>query len=75
MNYVGSNDPTLGNSLFGAVKLVKEADTDENKYSWYGIGFDVKGNFLSSTGGFSKNVITFRVDMSSAVQKKKHFHS
>ena len=33
MNYVGSNDPTLGNSLFGAVKLVKEADTDENKYS------------------------------------------
>ena len=40
-NYVSSSDPTLRNSLFGAVKLVKNADIDIYKYSGYGIGFDI----------------------------------
>ena len=36
---VDSSDPTLGNSLFGAVKLLKTANTDNYKY--YGYGLDL----------------------------------
>ena len=50
-----SVDFTLGNSLFGAVKLTKNADFDKYKYSGYGIGFDAHGNFsLSGGSGFGK---------------------
>ena len=31
---------TLENCLFGAVRLIKNADIDKYKYSGYGIGFD-----------------------------------
>ena len=34
-NYVDSSDPTLGNSLFGAVKLVKYADIEKYNWIWY----------------------------------------
>ena len=37
---------TLKNSLFGAVKITKNADISKYKYSGYGIGFDSKGSFL-----------------------------
>ena len=66
-NYVDNSDPTLGNSLFGAVKLVKNADIEKYKHSGYGIGFDMKGTFSFPTGGFGKNAITFGADMSSFV--------
>ena len=66
-NYVGSSDPILANSLFGAVELVKNADIDKYKYSGYGIGFDVKGTFSFPAGGFAKNCIIFCVDMSFCV--------
>ena len=33
-------DFTLGNCLFGALKLTKNADPDKYKYTSYGIGFD-----------------------------------
>ena len=36
---------TLGNCLFGAVKLTKNDDIDKYRYSGYGIGFDSKGSF------------------------------
>ena len=39
MEILDISDPTLGNSLFGAVKSVKNADIDKYKYSGYGIGF------------------------------------
>ena len=62
-NYVYSSDPTLGNSLFGAVKLVKKkkknADIDKYKYSGYGIGFDVKETFEFPDLAFGRNVIIF----------------
>ena len=58
--------PTLENSLFGAVKFVKNADIDKYKYSGYGIGFDRRGTF-STANGFGKNVIIFGVDMSFSV--------
>ena len=45
-----SDDPTLGNSLFGAAKLLKNADIDKYKYSGYGIGFDASGNFSMPDG-------------------------
>ena len=70
-NYAGSSNPTLGNSLFGAVELIKNADIDKYKYSGYGIGFDLKGNFSFPAVGFGKTVIIFVVDMSSSV----HFYS
>ena len=35
-----NTDFTLGNCLFGSVKLTKNADLDKYKYSGYGIGFD-----------------------------------
>ena len=50
-------DFTLGNSLFGAVKL---ADLDKYKYFGYGIGFDMSGSFsLFHGSGFDKNVVIF----------------
>ena len=58
--------PTIENSLFGAVKFVKNAYIDKFKYSVYGIGFDRHGTF-SIGNGFGKNVITFGANMSSFV--------
>ena len=72
--YVGSGDPTLGNSLFGAVKLVKNVEIYKCKYSGYGIGFDMKGTFSFPTGEFGKNLIIFEADMGSSLHvdsKKK----
>ena len=59
--------PTSENCLFGAVKLTKNADIDNYKYSGYGIGFNRRGTFSFPSGGFSCNVIMFGVDMSSFV--------
>ena len=53
--------------MFGAVKLVKNADIDKCKYSGYGIGFDARGTFLFPDGSFAQNVIVFGADMSSSV--------
>ena len=73
-NYLDTSDPTLGNSFFGAVKLLKNAAIDKCKFSGYDIGFDMKGTFSLLTVGFGKDVIIFGVDMSSSVHvdnKKK----
>ena len=45
--------PVLENSLFSAVKLIKNTDIDKYKYSGYGIGFDKRGT-LSVPGGFAE---------------------
>ena len=69
-----SDDPTLKNSLFGAVRLTKNADMNKYQYSGYGIGFDGKSSFSYPSGGFGQNVIIFGVDMSSSAHfdnKKK----
>ena len=55
-NYVNSSDPTLGNSLFGAVKLIKNADIDKYNCSGYGIGFDMEGTFSFPTSGFGSSL-------------------
>ena len=54
---------TLRNVLFGAVRLVRNADISKYKYSRYGIGFDNHGTLSMPGGGFSKNFVTFGVDM------------
>ena len=58
---------TLGNCLFGSVKLTENADLDKYKYTGYGIGFDSRSEFLFTDGSYGKNVIIFGADMSSFV--------
>ena len=65
------NDPTLKNCLFGAVTLIKTADTDKYGYSGYGIGFDRKSSFHFQVVDSGK---IFGVGLSSSAQidnKKK----
>ena len=45
-----NTDFTLGNCLFGSVKLTKNADPDKFKYTAYGIGFDFRSGFLFTDG-------------------------
>ena len=69
-----NDDLTLKNSLFGAVRLTKNADIDKYQYSGYGIGFHRRGSFSFPGGRFGRNVVIFGVDMSSSVHvdnKKK----
>ena len=66
--------PVLENSLFGAVKLVKNADIGKYKYSGYGILFDRCGSFSVPSGGFGQNVIIFGVGMSSFIHADKVLH-
>ena len=68
------DDPTLKNYLFGTITLTKNADID--KYSGYGIGFDIKTSFSFPGSGSGQNVLIFGADMSSSVHvdnKKKTF--
>ena len=51
--------------MFGAVKLTKDVNVDQYKYSGYGIGFDKKGSY-SIGDEVGRNAIIFRVDMSSS---------
>ena len=60
------SDPTLENCLFGAVTLTKHVNIDRYGYSGYGIGFDRKGSFSFSGGGYGQNVLIFGEDMSSS---------
>ena len=55
------NKFTLGDWLFGAVKLTKNADPDKYGYSDYGIGFEAGSNF-SINGECGKNVAICCVD-------------
>ena len=68
------NDPTIKNSLFGAVTLTKNADNDGYGYSVYGIVFHGRGSFSFPGIGLGRNVITFGVNMGSSTKidnKKK----
>ena len=56
----------MENCLFGEVKLTKNIDIDESRYSGYGIEFDRKKKF-SVTNGSGRDCIICGVDMSSSV--------
>ena len=62
-----NTDFTLGNCLFGSVKLTKNADPDKYKYAGYSIGFDSRSEFLFTDGNYGKNVIIFGADIISSV--------
>ena len=70
-----NDDPTLKNSLFGAVTLIKNTDIDKYWYSGYWIGFDKRSSFSFSGGGFGSDVIIFGVYISSSphVNNKKKY--
>ena len=59
-----NTDFTLGNCLFGSVKLTKNSDLDKYKYSGYSIGFDSCSEFLLPDSTMGKNVIIFGADIS-----------
>ena len=61
------DDPTLKNSLLGAVNLTKSADIDKYRYFGNETGFDSKGSFSFLGEVFGPNIIFFEVDMSSSV--------
>ena len=63
-----SDYPTRENSLFGALKLTKNADINKYGYYGYGIGFGRHGSFSFPGTGFGRNVIIFGVDMSSSTK-------
>ena len=63
-----SNYLTLENCLFGAVSLTKNADINKYKYSGCGIGFDRRGFYPHPSGGTGRNLIIFRIDMSSSTK-------
>ena len=48
-------DFTLGNCLFGSVKLTRNADPDKYKYSSYDTGFDSRSQFSFTYGNMEKN--------------------
>ena len=61
------DDFTLRNALFGAVKLVKNANTDKHEYSGYGKRCANHGTFPILIGsGFGKITIVSGADMSSS---------
>ena len=64
-----SSDFTLKDYLYGGVTLAKNTDPDKYVCSGYGNGFNLHSEFLLPDGIVGKNVITFRADMSSFVQK------
>ena len=67
-----SDYSTLGNCLFRAVTLAKNADVDQYNYSGCEIRFDWHGLFSHPSGGTGRNVIIFKVDCSSSkIDNKK----
>ena len=58
---------TVQNALFGAMKVIKNADTSKYKYKGYGICFDEGGSFSKGNISNGKNVLIFGVDESSLV--------
>ena len=47
-------DFTLGNCLFGSVKLTKNSDLGKYKCTSYGTGFDTHSEFLFTDGSYGK---------------------
>ena len=69
-----NTDYAIQNSLFGAMKITKNANYSKNNYTGYGLCFDEGGEFGQTVkqGNFNRttnarNVIIFGVDMSSSI--------
>ena len=64
---INSPDFTVQNGLFGGIKIIKDVNISNYKYSGYGICFDGKGKFSIGNITNGKNVIIFGVDTSSSI--------
>ena len=62
-----NTDFTLGNCLFGSVKLTETSDLNKYKDSGHGIGFDSCLKLSFTYRCFVKNVIIFGADMSASM--------
>ena len=62
-----NTDFTLNDCLVGSVKLTKNSDLDNYKYSGYSIEFDSRSFSSLSENTMGRNVIIFGADMSSSV--------
>ena len=62
-----NTDFTIGNCLFGALKLNRSDDPDKYRYSSYGIGFDKYSQFSWTDDSWDKNVVIFGVGNSYSV--------
>ena len=60
---------TVQNALFGAMQVIKNADTSKYKYRGCGICFDEGGSFSKGNISNGKNVLIFGVDESSLVHQ------
>ena len=60
---------TIQNALFGAMHVIKNADTSKYKYIGYGICFDEGGSFSKENISNGKSVLIFGVDESSLVHQ------
>ena len=58
---------TIQNALFGAIKIIKNADTSKYNYKGYHICFDEGGTFLKGNINNGTNVVIFGVHESSLV--------
>ena len=73
---MNNDDPTVRNTLFGAVRLTESADFNRYGYSDYRIGFDGRGSFSFPGGGFDIDVTILGIDMSYSIHvdnKKRIF--
>ena len=64
--------------LFESVKLAKNANSDKQLCSGFGIGFNLRLEFSLPDGSVGKNIIIFGVDMNLSLHidnKKKYLRS
>ena len=66
-SHTANIDFTLRDCLFEAVKITKDKDLENYKYSGYGIGFDSRGTFSHSDGNNASNVIIFGANLSKSI--------
>ena len=66
-DFTFENFGDLGNSLFGAVKLRKNADKDKYDYSSYDVGFEARSTLTLLCGGSGKKTVIYFVSNSSLV--------
>ena len=64
--HTASTDSPIKSGFFGAIKLIKNCDKDENQYSGYGISFDSRVIFTHPDGSYGVNAIIFGCGMSSS---------
>ena len=65
---------TVQNALFGAMRIIINADTSKYKYKGYGICFDEGGSFSKGNISNGKNVLIFGVDESSLVHQNNNIY-